>query len=116
MNNEHFPFVSVVFPNRNGKDDTLECLNSLRKLEYPKNRLEIIISDNGSTDGSQKAIKELFSTMKNERWYNLKLIENKQNLGPCVARNKGIEKANKRYKYIWLMDNDIVRNIKHIPT
>ncbi len=108
MNNEHFPFVSVVFPNRNGKEDTLECLNSLRKLEYPKNRLEIIISDNGSTDGSQNLIQELFSQMRREGWLSLKLIENKKNLGPSLARNKGIEAVNKRYNYIWMIDNDIV--------
>lgn len=46
--------------------------------------------------------------MKNEGWFNLRLIKNKENLGPCVARNNGIMVAHKESKYIWMLDNDVV--------
>jgi GT2 family glycosyltransferase len=108
MSDDKHPFVSIIFPNWNGKDDVLECLNSLRRLEYPKKKLEIVIIDNGSNDGSQKAIRQKFSEMNKKKWFSLKLIENKKNMGPTVARNQGIKSAYEDHNYIWMMDNDIV--------
>ncbi len=87
-------------------------MNSLRKLKYTKSKLEIIIPDNGSSDGSQHAIKKHFARMKNEGWATLKLIENKTNLGPSLARNIGIKAADKKSSYIWLIDNDIIADPK----
>lgn len=103
-----YPFVSIIFPNWNGKKDTLECLDSLRKLNYPKSRMEIIITDNGSTDSSQAAITEKYGEMEDERWHNLKLIEIGENIGAPAAYNRGIQQANRNYDYIWKLDNDVV--------
>jgi len=108
MRKEDFPFVSIIFPNWNGKNDVIECVNSLREQKYPKDKCEIIIIDNGSVDGSQKAIKKNYAKMKKEGWYNLKLIENQKNLGSSLARNKGIKASDEKSKYIWMLDNDIV--------
>ncbi|MFA5857126.1 MAG: glycosyltransferase family 2 protein [Candidatus Pacearchaeota archaeon] len=102
-----YPFVSIVFPSWNGKKVTLECIESLRKLDYPKERMEIIISDNGSTDGSIDGIKNLYKKMKREKWHSLQLIENGENVGPAIAYNRGIKKAYKKYDYIWKLDNDV---------
>ena len=104
---EKYPFVSIIFPNWNGKDDTLECLDSLGKLNYPKERMEIIIVDNGSVDGSQKAIEEKFKKMRKDGWWRLKLIKNNTNIGAPAAYNQGIKEANPNYDYIWKLDNDI---------
>ncbi|RLG11707.1 hypothetical protein DRN69_07450 [Candidatus Pacearchaeota archaeon] len=105
---EKYPFISIIFPNWNGENNTLECLDSLEKLNYPKNRMEIIIVDNGSTDGSQESIKKKFKEMKNSKWFTLKLIENQKNIGAPAAYNRGIKEANPDYNYIWKLDNDIV--------
>ena len=50
------PKVSIVFLNWNGKKDTFELLESLKKISY-KN-YNIIIVDNGSSDGTQKEFKK----------------------------------------------------------
>jgi GT2 family glycosyltransferase len=102
------PFIVIVFPNWNGREDTLECLDSLRKLDYPKDRLEIIISDNGSTDGSIEAIKEKFTEMQNEGYFSLQIIENGKNIGAPAAYNRGLKRAKGDYKYILKLDNDVV--------
>ena len=49
------PRVVIVILNWNGRDDTLECLASVAKIDYPN--YGVIVADNGSTDGSYDAIR-----------------------------------------------------------
>ncbi|MBT9169713.1 MAG: N-acetylglucosaminyl-diphospho-decaprenol L-rhamnosyltransferase [Actinobacteria bacterium] len=51
-----WPKVAIVVLNWNGWQDTIECLESLQKLTYPN--YQVIVVDNGSTDGSVEKIKE----------------------------------------------------------
>ena len=44
------PFVSVIIPVRNRSDNIEVCLQSLREINYPDNKLEIIVVDDASTD------------------------------------------------------------------
>jgi GT2 family glycosyltransferase len=54
--NEHeAPEISIIILNWNNWSDTLECLDSLHKITYP--RYQIIIVDNGSTDESLEKIR-----------------------------------------------------------
>jgi len=46
--------VTVVVLSWNGREDTLACLRSLAAATYP--RLEVIVVDNGSSDGSADAV------------------------------------------------------------
>lgn len=78
--------VSIIIVNWNGGEVFRNCLNSLKKLKYRD--YELIIVDNGSTDGTQK----------------LATIQNNKNLGFAVGNNQGYQKA--RGKYIWLLNND----------
>ena len=110
----YMPFVSVVMPNWNGKDDTLECLDSLRNLDYPKDRLEIIIVDNGSQDGSPQIIKEKYSEMNHDGFFSLKLIELPENIGAPAAINRRIKNAHPDYDYIFKIDNDVVFDNKSL--
>lgn len=105
---EKVPFVSVIMPNWNGKDDTLECLDSLRQLNYAKDRMEIIIVDNGSEDGSQEAIRNKYQEMRDDGYWRLLLLENGKNLGAPAAYNRGIRAANPDYDYILKIDNDVI--------
>jgi len=102
----NWPKVTIVFPNWNGKNDTLECLKSLAKLNYQKNNLEIIIADNGSNDGSQDAIKQELAKMTG--YANLKMIEIGQNIGAPAALNLAIKAAKLDYDFVWKLDNDVI--------
>lgn len=44
------PFVSIVIPTKNNEDLIGNCLRSLQELDYPKNKIEIIVSDGLSSD------------------------------------------------------------------
>ncbi|MBS0630224.1 MAG: glycosyltransferase family 2 protein [Verrucomicrobia bacterium] len=91
--------VAVIVLNWNGKEDTIKCLQSLQKLSYKD--LEIIVVDNGSTDGSQEALKTLFPKYT--------LIESGENLGYAGGNNVGIVYALKRpIEYLFILNNDTV--------
>jgi GT2 family glycosyltransferase len=93
------PKVSVIILNWNGKEDTLECLRSLAKVNY-KN-FTVTVVDNGSIDGSVDAIQEAFP--------NMKLIETGQNLGYAGGNNVGIKQAlSDDSDYVFILNNDTV--------
>ena len=72
---ENLSFVSIIFSTRNRADNTLATLASLQKLDYPRERLEILIWDNGSTDGSPPQVRKALEDMKTEGWGGLRLVE-----------------------------------------
>lgn len=91
------PKVSIVLLNWNGKADTIECLESLRKIEYQN--AEIIVVDNGSSDGSQ--------TYLGKKYPHIQLIKNKENLGFTGGNNVGMRKAmSDGADYVLLLNND----------
>jgi len=93
--------VSLIILNYNGKKNTLEFLKSLKKTDYPN--YEIIVVDNGSTDGSVEAIRKKFPRVK--------IVRNKENLGAPAGRNSGIKVAGG--EYIVTLDNDMYVNQKN---
>ena len=91
-----YPKVSIIILNWNGLEDTVECLESLKDIDYPN--YEIIVVDNGSTDGSCDFLKANFPYVR--------LIENNENLGFAEGNNCGIRQASG--KYVLLLNNDVV--------
>jgi hypothetical protein len=88
--------VSVVFPTMNRKEDLIKCIQSIKKSTYSP--IEIIIADNGSTDGSKQIIKELFPEVI--------ILESEINLGSPIAINKCIKKS--KGEFILRLDDDII--------
>lgn len=89
--------VYIIVLNWNGKDDTLECVKSLQQINYSD--YKIIIVDNGSEDDSVFEIKKNFP--------EIKIIENKKNLGFAGGNNIGIKYAvENKADYILLINND----------
>jgi GT2 family glycosyltransferase len=95
--------VSIIIINLNGKKFLKNCLKSIIKNTNYEN-YNIIVVDNGSTDGSQQLIKSKFKKVE--------LIENKKNEGFSKANNLGINFAIKRYHpdYFYLLNNDTFVN------
>lgn len=91
--------VAIVVLNWNGWRDTLECLASLEKLNYPN--YEVVVVDNGSTDGSQTMIRDAYP--------GITVLEMGDNLGFAVANNYAIRYAiNEGADFLWLLNNDTV--------
>jgi GT2 family glycosyltransferase len=92
--------VSILIVNWNGKNLLEDCLKSIQHQNYPQNQIEIILIDNGSTDGSYEFIREKFP--------HVKIIRLKKNYGFPKASNFGIKAA--KCKYIGLVNNDVILN------
>ena len=90
------PLVSVIVLNYNAGELLLNCIDSLKKSRYEK--LEIIVVDNISTDNSQVICKERFP--------DINLIQNKENLGYCGGNNIGI--TNAKGEFIVILNPDTI--------
>ena len=84
-----YPAVSIVVPAYNEEKNILTTLKSLASLDYPKNKLEIIVVNDGSRDKTGEAIKKFISEHKS---FAIKLI-NKKNEGKGAALNDGLRIA-----------------------
>ena len=89
------PSISVIIVNWNRKTLLESCLLSLRGQRFRS--FEIIVVDNGSTDGSR-------DLLAREEWRDVRCITNETNLGFCAANNQGIAAA--KGELIALINND----------
>lgn len=89
--------LTVIIVNYNTKRLTAECIKSIRE-EGSRLKTEIIVVDNASTDGSRNLLRRI------QKDANLRLIENKENLGFARAVNQGIKEASG--KFILLLNSD----------
>jgi len=91
--------VYIILLNWNGWQDTVTCLDSLARLDYPRYR--ILVVDNASTDGSVDRIHAASP--------NVLILETRTNLGFSGGCNVGIRHAVAQdADYVWLLNNDTV--------
>lgn len=81
-NSEEFPFVSIIVPVYNGESTIKNCLEYIFRLKYPREKLEVTLIDDGSTDKTLEIAKE----------YPVRIIQN-QHGGYPTAMNTGIKVA-----------------------
>lgn len=95
--------LSIVVVNLNTKGLTVGCIRSIEK-EAKDLSFELLLTDNGSTDGSVEEFKKI---AKEKYWKDkFTLILNNSNTGYAKANNQGIKKS--KGKYILLLNNDTV--------
>ncbi|MEO8481494.1 MAG: glycosyltransferase family 2 protein [Acidobacteriota bacterium] len=91
------PRVRVVVLNFDGGQLTLDCLDSLLATDYPKDRLEIVLVDNGSIDDVVERVAR--------DYLSVRVLEPLANLGFAGGCNLGIT-ADGPYDYVALINND----------
>ena len=100
------PSVYVILLNYCGARDTVACLESLKKLDYPD--FKIIVVDNASPDDSVAVLKKAQSA------HEFLLFESHENGGYSAGNNVGIQFVMERHAnddahkqpYLWLLNND----------
>ncbi|GAB4259092.1 mycofactocin biosynthesis glycosyltransferase MftF [Deferrisoma sp.] len=89
------PTVSVVIPVKDRAGELDRCLRSLGRLDYPRGRVEVIVVDDGSRDGSADVAR---------RWGARVVGSGGCGVGPASARNRGAEAA--RGEILAFIDSD----------
>ena len=96
----NFYCLSLIIPIYNTEKYIVDCLNSvINQFDY---KIEIIIIDDCSTDGSLKVLKKFL--LKRKTIHKLKLLKHTKNRGPGIARNTGIK--NSTGDYLAFLDGD----------
>jgi GT2 family glycosyltransferase len=91
------PCVYIVLLNWNGWQDTLQCIRSLRCMEY--GNWHALIVDNGSSDDSVERLKETCP--------EISILETRKNLGFAAGNNVGIRFALQNgADYVFVLNND----------
>lgn len=95
--------LSVIIPNYNGIGCLQKCLNSVYNLNFPLEKIEIIVVDYGTQ-------KELLDSIQ-KKFSGIKIFSNEVN-NYCKANNIGID--NSRGKYLLFLNNDVELDPKYI--
>ena len=94
-----YPVITSVILNTNRREDTLACLESLARTQYPN--MQTILLDNNSTDGSAEAVRIQFPAVQ--------IINLAENLGYAGNNNVGIECALKGgADWVLVLNEDVI--------
>jgi cellulose synthase/poly-beta-1,6-N-acetylglucosamine synthase-like glycosyltransferase len=104
-NVKYFPFVSIIVPSWNVENCLWKTVHSIISLDYPKDKIEVIIVNHGSTDNTgeiARQMKERFSS------FNIKIVYKERALGHMKAHafNEGLKYATG--EYIACIDADTI--------
>ncbi len=91
------PYFSIVIPTYNRRDNLAVCLQAIARLDYPRDRYEVLVVD----DGGNTPLEDVVSQFDTE--LNLKLVR-QANAGPAAARNAGA--FNARGEILAFTDDD----------
>ncbi len=84
-----YPTVSVVVLNYNGRQYMEDCFASLSRLDYPAERLELVLADNASTDDSVAYVQERFPQVR--------IIRLDRNYGFCGGNNRAAAQCDSEF-------------------
>lgn len=101
------PIVSVLIATWNNGAELGACLASLRQLEYPKDRVEAIVFDNGSTDDTGRIVRECYGKMEAEGWARLSLGRSPENLGAFGGRAAAYGLLGPGADFVLSLDDDV---------
>jgi len=90
--------IAVIIPIYNCEEYLEDCLNSVVNQTYSKDKIDVIMVNDGTKDNSAKICK------KYAKKYNWTFIDRKENRGLSYTRNEGVK--NSTTKYIMFLDSD----------
>lgn len=111
-NYKHQPTVTVMVVAHNEEKVILEKLNNIIELDYPKDKIEFLISSDNSTDRTNQIVKNFIADHSK---YNIRLYEVKARMGKTNAQNEAQKKVVTEYLVMTdansMMDKDAVKEL-----
>jgi glycosyltransferase involved in cell wall biosynthesis len=94
---DHLPFFSVIIPTYNRPAQLAQCLQALSRIDYPPEKFEVIVVDDGSAEPPESVIRR-FRELLDVR------LCSQANAGPAAARNLGAGQS--RGEFFAFTDDD----------
>lgn len=107
MSQPSCPHISIFIPTYNDEKDLSACIESLRYVRYAKQKLELVVWDNGSSDDTVPMVEARFQIMVGEGWASLRLIQNRKNDGCYIPYNLVVSSLAPQAEYILGLDADV---------
>lgn len=102
---DELPFFSVIIPTYERPAQLAVCLRALARLDYPQERFEVVVVDDGSAAGlPETLLREEFGGR-----LDLRLLAQRRNGGPASARNFGAREA--RGSFLAFTDDDCAPDV-----
>ena len=101
MKNQNNPLVSVFILTYNSQDYIIEALESVKSQTYQD--IELIVSDDGSKDGTPLMVKEWISLYK-DRFVRAELVEVSKNTGTSANYNRAVRACHG--EWLKMLDGD----------
>ncbi len=93
----HYPVFSIVIPTYNRPRQLQGCLQALTKIDYPRDRFQVVVVDDGSMQPLNATVEPFLAEL------DIDLLR-QENAGPAAARNAGAQFA--KGDYIAFTDDD----------
>lgn len=101
MTDHSWPTVAIIVVTWNQRDLTYDCLSSLAELDYPAEKLRLVVVDNASVDDTVTLISTSFP--------GVAVISNQENLGFVGGNNVGMNYIlQEQVEYVVLLNNDTI--------
>jgi len=102
INTNYYPSVSVLIPARNEEKNISRTIKSVLNLDYPKEKLKIIVINDGSTDKTREIAKKFKGVL---------VLDNKhRGLGKASALNHGLKYVNTELFGVLDADSEVSRD------
>jgi GT2 family glycosyltransferase len=98
VSEEDLPPITVIIVNFNMREELIKCIKSLLSLDYPQEKLKILVIDNGSTDGSVETLEKLYKGV-------IQIIRLKYNVGFARAVKLAIKASTTNW--VLLLNPDV---------
>lgn len=97
---KHFPTVTIAVPAYNEEKHILKTLKSLIALEYPRDKFDIVVVNDCSTDNTEKIVNRFIKEIKKKDKYKdirIRIINQKTNKGKAEALNTAIDNSDSEF-------------------
>ena len=107
---KNYPLVTVAIPAWNEEKSIVSTLECILNLEYPRNKMQIIVVDDNSEDDTSAVTKMFISNHK-----NIQLLRHSNNKGKAAAMNTALKHANGELFWVYDADSyaskDLLKNL-----
>jgi len=103
---DKFPLVSIAIPAYNEESRIEKTIISALELDYPQDKIELFVMDDGSKDNTKKVVEKLFRNYKDRKVH----LISKSNRGKGEVMNEALKLSNGKYFVVFDADSTVSKD------